>query len=275
MTTGALPTLIPALTWRPCVQTLSYVKVCDMTIRFVYFDLGNVLLFFSAHRMFSQVAKALNVSEHDLQSILVDKEQYRQYALGRISTQEYFQFVCETLGVQGDLNDFLTAVNDIFWSNDPIFPILYKLAKHNFPRGVLSNTIDVHWKYIEEAYPRIWDLFPQHKLASCQVGALKPDREIYQIALDDARKEIPDLKPEEVLFIDDLIPNVEGARQFGFQAIHYVDFDSFLEQYKQTGLPTPSRYLMEPSEKTQTEENNTQNDSTKGENAQKKEESEK
>ncbi|MBQ9875064.1 MAG: HAD family phosphatase [Thermoguttaceae bacterium] len=226
-----------------------------MSIRFVYFDLGNVLLRFSVHRMLSQLAEATGLPLEDVQTLCFDEGRYRGYEIGETSTEEFLDALCDAVGTKPNRDDLVRAINDIFWANDPVLPIVRKLAKLGVPRGILSNTNPLHWGYVEEAFPRIWDCFPEHKLASHLVRALKPFPEIYQIALDDAKKEIPDLQPSEVLFIDDLAPNVEGAKKFGFQTIHYVDFDSFLEQYKTFELPVPSRYLQrEPPEESEKSE---------------------
>lgn len=219
-----------------------------MTVRFVYFDLGNVLIRFSVHRMLCQLAEATQRPEADVRSLFFDENRYRDFETGETSAEEFFDRLRDALQVETDSETLTRALDDIFWANDPILPIVRKLAKHNFPRGILSNTNELHWRYVENAFPRIWDCFPDHKLASCRVRALKPFPEIYRIALDEARKELPDLQPNEVLFIDDLEANVVAARDFGFQTIHYVEFEPFLAEYKTFGLPVPSRYLDQPSE---------------------------
>ena len=216
-----------------------------MSIRFVYFDLGNVLLHFSVHRICSQLAEVAQTTEAVVREKLFDEQRYRQYELGNISTEDYYEQACADLEYQPRLEEFAEAVCNVFWANDPILPIVRKLAKFHVPRGILSNTNPIHWNYIENAFPRIWDAFEDHRLASHEVHALKPYREMYEIALQEAKRSVPDLKPDEILFIDDLAPNVEGAKEFGFQTIHYVDFDQFLKEYKTTGLPVPSRYLGE------------------------------
>jgi len=214
-----------------------------MSIRFVYFDLGNVLLHFSVHRIVSQLAQVVNAEENDVQAALFDDQNYRSYEIGDISEEEYFSRFRRALGTTVEPEPMIDAVNEVFWANDPILPIVRKLAKTNFPRGVLSNTNEGHWKYLENAFPRIWDCFPKHRIASFEKKALKPFREIYEIAFQDAREEVPDLQVDEVLFIDDLEDNVRGAAEFGFKTIHYVDFDQFLAEYKTFGIPVPSRYL--------------------------------
>ncbi len=219
-----------------------------MTVRFVYFDLGNVLLRFSVHRICCQLAEIANATEAEVRESLFDEQKYRQYETGALTTEEYYEQTCANFDPKPSLDDFVNAISDVFWANDPILPILRKLAKFNVPRGILSNTNPAHWSYVEAAFPRIWDAFDDHRVASFNVKAHKPNRQIYDAAYQEAKREIADLKPEEILFIDDMEENVKAAAEFGFQTIRYDDFDQFLAEYKQTGLPVPSRYLDQPQE---------------------------
>lgn len=58
------------------------------------------------------------------------------------------------------------------------------------------------------------DLF----IFSCFLGRRKPDKKIFQIALDVAQ-----VKPEDVVFLDDRDFFVDIARQMGIHAIHHTD----------------------------------------------------
>ena len=51
---------------------------------------------------------------------------------------------------------------------------------------------------------------------SGEVGLLKPDRAIYDIHVESFG-----LEPAATLFIDDSEKNVEGARDAGWQAVHF------------------------------------------------------
>jgi epoxide hydrolase-like predicted phosphatase len=53
---------------------------------------------------------------------------------------------------------------------------------------------------------------------SCEEGVMKPDPRIFQVALGRAG-----VKPEEALFVDDFIENVEGARAVGMSVVHFSD----------------------------------------------------
>jgi putative hydrolase of the HAD superfamily len=51
---------------------------------------------------------------------------------------------------------------------------------------------------------------------SCQLGVVKPDPAIYRHMLNELA-----VQPEETLFIDDRLPNIEAARALGMQAIEF------------------------------------------------------
>ena len=208
-------------------------------VRFVYFDMGNVLLKFSVRRLLHQVAALAEVSDAEAKEVFFDDKKYLAFEMGEISSKEYFAHICRGFGKSLPSEELLAASNDIFWVNEPILPLVRHLAKEFFPRGILSNTGPQHWNYIESAYPRIWKLFPAHRIASFSVHAMKPFPEIYKIALDEARKEIPGLTPEQILLIDDLEENVKGASDFGFQAVQYLETEPLLEALKEFGVPVP------------------------------------
>jgi putative hydrolase of the HAD superfamily len=54
--------------------------------------------------------------------------------------------------------------------------------------------------------------------SSCFLGIKKPERGIYQTAL-----EVSQRRPEECVFIDDRALNVEGARRLGIHAVHFQE----------------------------------------------------
>lgn len=55
-------------------------------------------------------------------------------------------------------------------------------------------------------------------IISAEEGVAKPDQEIYRLAVDRIG-----IRPEEAVFIDDMIENVESARLFGLHAVHFRD----------------------------------------------------
>ena len=55
---------------------------------------------------------------------------------------------------------------------------------------------------------------------SQEIGYRKPEKETYEHVLN-----AYPLKPEEILFLDDMPQNIDGARNAGMQAIHVISFE--------------------------------------------------
>lgn len=76
----------------------------------------------------------------------------------------------------------------------------------NYPKGTLENTRE----------ERTFEEFLNGAIYSCQVQMIKPEKEIYQILLEQY-----DLIAEECVFIDDNQANVKMARKLGIHAVHF------------------------------------------------------
>ncbi len=60
-------------------------------------------------------------------------------------------------------------------------------------------------------------------ILSAEERLMKPDTRIYELAADRLG-----VAPEETLFVDDYMPNVEGARDAGLRAVHYTTREATL-----------------------------------------------
>jgi len=67
--------------------------------------------------------------------------------------------------------------------------------------------------------------------SSCYLGVRKPDRKIYQIALDVLERD-----PEHAVFIDDRPENVAAAASLGIHAIRYVGSAKLEEELARLGV---------------------------------------
>ena len=74
--------------------------------------------------------------------------------------------------------------------------------------GLLSNTNEVHWETQPGA--EIMHGLCQHEFLSFRLGLMKPDRDIFEYVIADLGTEA-----QHILFIDDNMMNVDGARAAG------------------------------------------------------------
>lgn len=74
--------------------------------------------------------------------------------------------------------------------------------------------------------------------SSCYLGLRKPDRRIYQVALDVLQRD-----PENCVFIDDRAENVAAAISLGIRGIRYEGAEPLAEQLERVGVWTPEERL--------------------------------
>ena len=135
------------------------------------------------------------------------------YEQGLISTEEFIEFYLENFP-DLDEDDVLFAWNCILKD----FPehrldFIKNLAKENtYNLILLSNTNELHIDWIKERvsfYEDFKNCFHKFYL-SHEIQLRKPDASIYNFVLKENN-----LNPEDCLFIDDTIENIEAAAKLG------------------------------------------------------------
>jgi putative hydrolase of the HAD superfamily len=91
-----------------------------------------------------------------------------------------------------------------------------KPTRPRYRTGILSNSF-VGAREREQAAYGFEDLVDEI-VYSHECGLSKPDPAIYALACEPLR-----VVPEQMIFLDDLEPNVAGARQAGIHAVLYED----------------------------------------------------
>jgi putative hydrolase of the HAD superfamily len=115
---------------------------------------------------------------------------------------------------------FLGAVRE----RTAMFAVLGALPVEDYVVGVLSNNVPVLCDRVRDD-PRMQRV--QHWVFSNEIAVRKPDPRAYQ-----ALTEALGVPPQETVFIDDAVANVEAARALGFRAIHMSDLASFLAGWR-------------------------------------------
>ncbi|GHT25458.1 hydrolase phosphatase [Planctomycetales bacterium] len=205
-------------------------------IRFIFFDLGNVLLRFSLEKLGEQCNALLGLTNEELFRAIYGDGMQKRVECGTINEEEFYEEFCRRVNQRPPHKELRDAMNDIFYICEETQPFIRCLAKENFPRGILSNIGFPHWEFCIEKFPELFALIPENRVLSCEAGAMKPMREIYQHAFGVAQKAVSGIQKSEVLFIDDMLPNVLGAKEFGFDAIHYNETEYLAGEIKKRGL---------------------------------------
>lgn len=184
-------------------------------IKVVLFDLGRVLM----HIDFEAFPKGLGMSSLEMQQRFDTKtiqKNVRAYETGMLTTDQFLHSLVELFHRQFSREQILTAFNDIIIEdNQEIIPFVEEV-RSRYHIVVLSNTCACHWEKVERVSSLI-KIFPD-LFTSFQLGAMKPDATVYSAVCSTLK-----VKPSDVVFIDDLGENVEGARNCGMKGIVFFN----------------------------------------------------
>lgn len=201
-----------------------------MPVRFIYFDMGNVLLHFSHEREAQQIAAVTGADPPAIWKLLFVDGLHWEAERGEISRRGFYERVCDATGAQPAFDLFEIAENDIFWLNEAIVPLVERLRSDGRSLGVFSNTSEAHWDHCTRRFPFLTTSFAVHAL-SFQIGVMKPDPRAFAAAT-----KLAGVSPAEILFIDDRLENVRAAEAFGWGAILFESAGQLIDDLSRRGL---------------------------------------
>ena len=180
--------------------------------KFIYFDVGGVLLHF--YHIQQILADAWGVSLASFQAARMPFEPV--LAAGKVD--EFFVESEMKRQLKLDLPRGFWA--DFKWVENfrpiPEMHLLVADLAQKYRLGLLTNVArGIYNKGISISgmYPDVnWEI----SIKSFEVGLAKPDLKIFQLAIEKTG-----LRPEEILFVDDLLINVEAAAKTGMQVFQY------------------------------------------------------
>jgi putative hydrolase of the HAD superfamily len=108
---------------------------------------------------------------------------------------------------------------------------LLENIRKNYRVFLLSNSNEIHYqKYLADfkekyGYEDFSSLF-EKTYFSFRINLIKPDKDVFEFVLADSG-----LNPGETLFIDDMLKNVEAARQVGINGYHLKPGEDILDLF--------------------------------------------
>ncbi len=186
----------------------------------ILFDLGNVLLKFSHERMCEQIAELFESSVEEVKAVLFDQRSMLRFDRGELSAREFQQQLESALGKKSDLPSLQRAAGEIFTPNPGMRELLDELKQRGLRLVLLSNTCVTHINWIRANFDHLELL--DDLVLSYEVGAVKPQREIFEVALQKIQ-----CNPHECLYTDDILEYVEAARTYGLNAEQFTTPENF------------------------------------------------
>lgn len=159
----------------------------------------------------------------DLVRLVFESETSRKASVGAISEDAHWETVARHLKHPTET----AAIRAEFFAGDvldlTLVDFIRSLRTH-VKTGVISNAWSGLRAYIVQQ--KFEDAF-DHLIISAEVGVAKPKAEIYLLALEQLK-----VSPNEAVFVDDFLENVEGARAVGMSAIHFKEPEQAIAQVK-------------------------------------------
>jgi epoxide hydrolase-like predicted phosphatase len=186
-----------------------------MTVRAVFFDLGGVVLRTEYQAPREYLAERLNTTYDDLNRIVFESDSSRKASIGKMTTEAHWEAVTRRLG--RPVSE-AKIIREEFFAGDVMDREMLDFIHSLRPRyktGVISNAWPDLREYLVEK--KVDDAFDT-LVISAEVGVMKPESRIYEIALDHLQ-----VKATEAVFMDDTPANVEAARELGMYGILFKE----------------------------------------------------
>ncbi len=179
----------------------------------IIFDWGGVLIENPEPKIVSYCSNHLGIDEETFRK--ARNKFLIQFQKG-IPEKDFWEEVCNELKIEKPRTNSLWA--DAFgYAYSPIeemFSLASSLSKTGYRVAMLSNTEKPATHHLDEQRYAVFNPI----ILSCIEEEVKPEQRIYNITVRRIR-----INPENALFIDDKIENVDGARSAGMSALLFTN----------------------------------------------------
>jgi glucose-1-phosphatase len=183
-------------------------------LRNLVFDLGGVLYAIDPPRTEHALAD-LRRPDAGPPARAAAQDLFDRLELGVISPPDFRVALRQTLDLQAGDGELDAAWNALLLGVLPDRVADLSRWRQRYRLILLSNTNAIHQDQIREECGPLFGCF-ERLFFSQDMRMRKPDPEIYRQAL-----QLAGMRPEESLFVDDVLQNVLGARQAGLQGFHF------------------------------------------------------
>lgn len=199
-----------------------------MSDRFVYFDLGKVLVHFEHSMAVEQLARLAARPKSLVQQVVFDSDLQNRYETGLVTSKQFAVEVNRALESALPTHEILEAISAIFEPNLAIVEAIELLNAKRIPMGILSNTCQAHWEWIaSKQWPMFGDWFGP-KILSYEVQSMKPAARIYEVC-----EERAGCHSSQIFFTDDRAENIQAAAARGWSTHQFTSTDLLLKELGQ------------------------------------------
>lgn len=194
-------------------------------IKAVIFDWGGVMQALPDEAYTAEWERRLALAPGALAEALWGSA-WRQLEIGAITNDEYARLAADRLGFPSV--EALDRFTEAFYGGVELNRAVVGVARglrERYKIGLLTNA----WPGAEETFREQFGVDAHAEfdgyVNSADVGLRKPDPAIYELMLERLG-----IAPQQAVFLDDSLQNVESARRLGIHAIHVTDPAAALEE---------------------------------------------
>lgn len=182
------------------------------------FDLGGVVIETDFDRVFARWAAHAQQPFDTIKAKFAFDAFYERHERGEIDAAAYFASLRASLGIAISDAQFVEGWNAIYIREVPGIAALLQRAKEKLPLYAFTNTNPTHQLEWSRRFADVLGLFDT-VFVSSELGKRKPEPEAFGAIADAIGVAL-----SRIVFFDDLLENVEGARAVGMQAVQVRSF---------------------------------------------------
>lgn len=197
-------------------------------IKAIAFDLGGVFATNAPRHIIREIALEY---DKDVMDVLKSWNRYwNTFITGKLTEDQFYESLIRELHILGNRRPTIEDLKVKARNFLAIMPHQFhniKVLKEQLPKmkfALLSNNSKEWYEYLASDHDfSIFDVV----INSCDMGIAKPQAAIFEKAITEL-----DLKPAEILFIDDKSSNVDGAFRAHLEGFVFTNFSDLADKLK-------------------------------------------
>ena len=193
-----------------------------MAIRAVFFDFGGVLMRTEFQAPRQHLAERFKLDYDDIDKIVFGSESARRASVGEITEELHWTEVLKRL--KRPVSE-IKSFSDEFFGGD--------ILDHNLVEYIRSLRGKVHTGLISNAWSGLREFITKEKIIhifdsvviSAEVGVVKPEAKIFNIALEQAK-----VRAKDAVLVDDVKVNIEACEKVGMKGVLFKDPQETMDQ---------------------------------------------
>ncbi|MGF7233363.1 MAG: HAD family hydrolase [Frankia sp.] len=200
--------------------------------QYLLMDLGGVMCEFRSTHRLDRFARLAGITQDEVREAIYGSDRAVRADTGEIGAATIRANLLSALGPAFPAAEFDAAWASAFAPSTPVLALVGAVRRRlDAPRvGLFTNNDALLRDVLPAELPEV-DEQVDTLLFSCDLGAMKPDRRVFERVL--ARINVP---AERVVFVDDSGKNVGGAAEVGIDSILFTGAEALADEFRVRGL---------------------------------------